>query len=176
MTQTGVQESGLNGVLRLTRVTDQLEHVLQHSHADEPAGTWTSLACPDQGLTTGADVDNAALQRLAQGEIADLVWEAPPEFTAEHGQVSRAAILAHQAGDLGGGEELWQRVQALWTRAWSANYQALVLMQHAGLTRFSAHKPQRWVIASFEHHCGPHGLAHPHIHNIVITALTAAPG
>jgi hypothetical protein len=28
------------------------------------------------------------------------------------------------------------------------------------------------VVASFEHHRGPHGLPHPHVHNIVITALT----
>jgi hypothetical protein len=27
-------------------------------------------------------------------------------------------------------------------------------------------------VASFEHHCGPHGLPAPHVHNIVITALT----
>jgi hypothetical protein len=36
-------------------------------------------------------------------------------------------------------------------------------------------KPQPWVIASAEHHCGPHGLpVAPHIHNIVV-ALTAGP-
>lgn len=45
-------------------------------------------------------------------------------------------------------------------------------MQNAGLTRFSPEKPQRWVIASFEHHTGAHGVGHPHIHNVVITALT----
>ena len=50
------------------------------------------------------------------------------------------------------------------------------LLQAAGLTRFSPVKPQRWVIASFEHHCGPHGVAHPHIHNIVVAALTTGPG
>jgi len=32
--------------------------------------------------------------------------------------------------------------------------------------------PQRWLVASFEHHCGPHGLPRPHIHNIVV-ALTS---
>ena len=68
---------------------------------------------------------------------------------------------------------MWQQAQALWSRAWSANIQALGLLQAAGLTRFSPDKPQRWVIASFEHHCGPHGVAHPHIHNVVAAALTA---
>src|SRR6266567_4036946 len=49
------------------------------------------------------------------------------------------------------------------------------LLQDAGLSRFSPVKPQRWVAASFEHHHGPHGLPHPHVHNIVITALTTGP-
>jgi hypothetical protein len=68
--------------------------------------------------------------------------------------------------------QLWQQVQAIWSLAWSANYAALKLLQNVGLTRFSPVKPQRWVAASFEHHCVPHGLPAPHIHNIVITALT----
>jgi hypothetical protein len=29
-------------------------------------------------------------------------------------------------------------------------------------------------VASFEHHTSPHGLPHPHIHNVVIPAPTAA--
>ena len=45
-------------------------------------------------------------------------------------------------------------------------------MQNAGLTRFFPVKPQRWVVASFEHHCGPHGLSSPHVHNIVFLDLT----
>jgi hypothetical protein len=36
-------------------------------------------------------------------------------------------------------------------------------MQVAGLTRFSPVKPQRWVVASFEHHGGPHGLLSLHV-------------
>src|SRR5215510_4799411 len=49
---------------------------------------------------------------------------------------------------------------------------AIQAAQDAGLSRFSPVKPQRWVAASFEHHRGPHGRPHPHVHNIVITALT----
>ena len=162
-----------SGALRLTWVSDQLAHVLEHSQTDETPGTWTGLACPDHGLQIGADVDNTALQRLAVGDLADLVWEALDDFTAEHARVGLAALRSHQAGSLEEGERLWQQTQALWTCAWSANYQAMELMQASGLTRFSADKPQRWVIASFEHHCGPHGLSRPHIHNIVITRLTA---
>jgi hypothetical protein len=99
------------------------------------------------------DADKTTLLRLSgQGEIADLVWEAPADFTAEHGRLLTAAIQAHQSGNLKQGEHLWQQVMAIWQQAWSANHQALQLTQDAGLTRFSPAKPQRWVIASFEHH------------------------
>jgi len=173
MAGISIDGAKLTGVLRLTWMTDQLAHVLEHSQTDEPAGTWTGLAGPDHGLAVGTDVDTATLQRLtAHGEIADLIWEAPADLTTEHGQLCLAAIQAYQAGNHETGERLWQQAYAVWSRAWSANYEALKLFQAAGLTRFAAVKPQRWVIASFEHHCGPHGVPHPHVHNIVITALT----
>ena len=177
MTNTATEGAGLGGVLRLTWVSDRLAHVLDHSQTDEPTGTWTGLACPDHGLALGADVDTATLQRLAaDGDIADLTWEAPADFTAGHGRLCLAAIQAYQAGERETGEQLWQQVQTLWSRAWSANHHTLMLMQAAGLTRFAPVKPQRWVIASFEHHCGPHGIPHPHIHNVVIPALTTVTG
>jgi hypothetical protein len=176
MTGTEAEATGLSGVLRITWVTDNLAHVLQHSQSDETSGTWTGLACPDHGLKIGADVDNAELQRLARGEIADLIWEAPPDFTTEHGQLCLAAVTAYQTGDHDKAEQFWDQLRSLWSRAWSANHNAIWLMQNAGLTRFSAEKPLRWIIASFEHHTGSHGAAHPHIHNIVITALTTGSG
>jgi hypothetical protein len=173
ITDIGIDGAKLTGVLRLTWNTDHLAHVLEHSRTDEPTGTWTGLACPDHGLALGADVDDPTLSRLtAHGDIADLIWEAPADLTAEHGQLLLAAIQAYQEGNREPGEGLWQRAQTLWSQAWSANYEALKLMQAAGLTRFAPVKPQRWVIASFEHHCGPHGLPNPHIHNIVATSLT----
>ena len=172
MTGTGTEEPGLSGVMRLTWVTDHLAHVLEHSQSDEPTGTWTGLACPDHGLETGTDVDNSTLLHLAHGDLADFIWEAPADFTAEHGQLMLSAIRAHQEGELGTGQRFWQQAEDRWSRAWSANHQALGLLQASGLTRFSPDKPQRWVIASFEHHCGPHGVAHPHIHNVVVAALT----
>jgi hypothetical protein len=158
-------------------MSDHLVHVLEHSQVDEPSGTWTGLACPDHGLALGADVDNATLQRLsAHGDVADLIWEASAALTAEHGQLSQAAIQAYHAGNRETGERLWQQTQNLWSQAWAANYEALKLFQAAGLTRFAPVKPQRWVIASFEHHCGPHGIPQPHVHNIVITDLTTGTG
>ena len=177
MADISIDGAKLTGVLRLTWNTDHLAHVLEHSQTDEPTGTWTGLACPDHGLALGTDVDTAILQRLtAHGEVADLIWEAPADLTAEHGQLCLAAIQAYQAGNHETGERLWQQASTVWSRAWSANYEALKLFQAAGLTRFAPVKPQRWVIASFEHHCGPHGLRHPHVHNIVITALTTGTG
>jgi hypothetical protein len=173
MAGTGIEGSGLIGTMRMTWLSDHLAHVLEHCQNDEPSGAWTGLACPDHGLALGGDVDNAILRRLAaQGEIADLIWEPPGELAAEHGQLLRAAIRAGQAGRSETGERLWQQVQAIWSIAWSLNYAALKFLQNAGLARFCPVKPQRWVTASFEHHCGPHGLPAPHIHNIVITALT----
>jgi hypothetical protein len=96
MAGTGTEGFGLGGSLRLTWVTDHLAHVLEHVEVDEASGTWTGLACPDHGLEIGSDVDNATLLHLAdRDQIADLVWEAPTEFTADHGQLSVAALQAH---------------------------------------------------------------------------------
>jgi hypothetical protein len=176
MTDTSDRGTTLSPVLRLTWVRDQLAHVLDHMQLGEPSGTWTGLACPDHGLEPGTDVDDTVLQHLAQGDLADLIWEAPDDFTAEHASAGLAAIQADQAGRLEEGERLWKHSQALWSTAWSANYRAIGLLQASGLTRFSRVKPQRWVVASFEHHCGPHGLLHPHIHNIAITRLTTIEG
>ena len=174
MTGTRIEGEGFAGVLRLTWNADHLGHVLAHSRADEPAGVWTGLACMDHELALGGDVDNTTLRRLsAHSEIADLAWEPAAELAGEYGQLCRAAIQAHLAGARQAGGRLWAQAEALWSLAWSANYRALGLLQEVGLTQFSPGKRQRWVIASFEHNRGPHGLPHPHIHNIVVTALTA---
>ena len=177
MTATSIPAAGPSGILRMTWVRDQLAHVLDHCETDEPSGTWTGQACPDHGLALGADVDTTTLHRLSTcgGELADLIWEAPADLAARHGQLFRAAIEAYNAGDSGRAQQLWDKAQVIWSQAWAANHAALVLVQHAGLTRFSPVKPQRWVVASFEHHCGPHGLPEPHVHNIVLTDLTSGP-
>ena len=130
------------------------------------------LASPDHGLELGGDVDHATLRSLAAGgKIADLVWEAPEGLAAEHSQAFQSAMQADHTGHSELAEQSWQEFQTIWSRAWAANYTALELLQNAGITTFSPVKPQRWVIASFEHHCGPHGLPHPHVHNIVISEL-----
>jgi hypothetical protein len=173
MTATGSQAAGESGTLRLTWVQDRLAHVLEHCDTDEPAGSWTGLACPDHGVAVGADVDTATLHRLSAGDqLADLIWEAPADLAAEHARLFRAAIQAYHAGHPEAAAQLWQQARAVWSRAWAANQAALELVQHAGLTRFSPVKPQRWVVASFEHYCGPHGLPDPHVHNIVLPART----
>ena len=176
MTAVAITGMGLTGVLRLTRVYDNLAHVEDHIHTDETSGTWTGLACPGHGLPLGADVDSAVLRHLAAqgGEIADLIWEAPDELAAEHAQVFLAAMRAYNAGDSERGDRLWENLRAIWSQAWSANYAVLEFMQGTGLTRFSPVKPQHWVIASFEHHTSPHGLPRPHIHNIVLPSMTTA--
>jgi hypothetical protein len=176
MAGAGIEGAGLRGAMRMTWPSDHLAHVLEQCENGEPSGAWTGLACPDHGLALGGDVDNAILRQLiAQGEFADLIWQAPEDLAAEHGQLFQAAIQAEQAGRSEAGERLRQQVEAIWSQAWAANYAALTILQNAGLTRFSPVKPQRWVVASFEHHCGPHGLPQPHVHNIVITALITGP-
>jgi hypothetical protein len=157
----------------MTWVNDDLAHVLEHSDVDEPSGTWTGLACRDHQLTLGGDVDNVTLRRLAaDGMIADLVWEAPDELAAEHAQAFQATMQAYHAGHSEPSGQHWHELRAIWSRAWASNYTALELLQTAGITTFSQVKPQRWVVASFEHHCGPHGLPRPHVHNVVLTQLT----
>src|SRR5690349_24475971 len=100
MTAISIAGMGLTGVLRITWAQDNLAHVLDHSRTDETSGTWTGLACPGHGLALGTDVDDATLQQLATGgEIADLIWEAPDELTAEHAQAFQAAMRAHHVGD-----------------------------------------------------------------------------
>jgi len=173
MTTIGITGTRLTGVLRLNWVYNNLAHVLNDSQTNETSGTWTGLACPAHGLPLGTDVDNATLRRLAvQGQIADLTWEAPADLTAEHAQAFESAIQAYNAADTEHAEQLWKNVQAIWSQAWSANHAALEFLQHTGLTGFLPAKPQQWVIASFEHHTSSHGLPRPHIHNIVIPALT----
>jgi hypothetical protein len=118
-------------------------------------------------------VDPAVLRRLcAHGEIADLIWQTPDDLAAEHRRAFDAAILAFHAGNTERAERLWQEVETIWSHARAASYSALKLLQHSGITRFAPVKPQRWVVASFEHHCGPHGLPDSHIHNIVVARLT----
>jgi hypothetical protein len=173
-TTIGNTGAGLTGTLRLTWVRDNLAHVIEHADADEPAGTWTGLACPRHGLPVGSDVDISVLRQMcARGEIADLIWEAPEDMAGEHNRRHQAAMQAYQAGDTVLADQEWRKVQDVWSRAWAANCAALELIQAAGISGFSPVKPQRWVTASFEHHCGPYGIQHPHVHNIVIVALTS---
>jgi hypothetical protein len=173
MTTTCASGSPVNGILRLTWVTDSLAHVLEHAGTDEPTGTWTGDACPDHGLAIGADVDTSkVLELCAAGQIADLIWEPPDEIADQHSRAFAKAMEAHQARDLNLANQHWDKLTAIWSRAWTANCGALDLIQHTGIATFAPAKPQRWMIASFEHHCGPHGAISPHIHNVVPIRLT----
>jgi hypothetical protein len=173
MTATTGAPSPAEGLIRLTRVTGQLAHVLEHAGTGEPSGTWTGQACPGHGLPIGSDVDTAVLQRLCgSGEIADFTWEPPDTVADEHARAFMATMAAYQFGNSPAAEQHWNRLVAIWSRAWTANCAALDLLQHAGITKFGPQRPQRWVIASFEHHCGPHGAIHPHVHNIIAVGLT----
>lgn len=168
-TSIRIQGAGLHGTLRLRLVDDGLAHVLEHAQTDETSGTWTGLACPDHGHPIGADVAIAVLTAMcADREIADLLWEAPAGLTGPHNEVFQRAMQAFQAGDIQLAEQHWRELAAIWSHAWAANYDVLAYMQEVGLDRFGSDPPQRWVIASFEHHASPHGVNAPHVHNVVI--------
>ena len=85
-------------------------------------------------------------------------------------------MRAHHAGKAELAEQLWEKLEAIWPQAWSANYAALEFVRGTGLTRFAPVKPQHWVVASFEHHTSPHGLPRPHILNprLALPRLTTA--
>ena len=95
MTSTAITAPGLSGVLRMTWLHGDPARVLEHADVDVPSGTWTGLACRDHELALGGDVYNSALRRLAtDGNIAQLVWEAPEDLAAEHAQVFQVAMQA----------------------------------------------------------------------------------
>jgi bifunctional DNA-binding transcriptional regulator/antitoxin component of YhaV-PrlF toxin-antitoxin module len=137
------------------------DHVLLAAVPGQDLLAAYSFAVVDQAMRAHATVPG-------EGEIADLIWEAPDELTAEHARVFQDAMRAHHGGDSERAGRLWENLQAIWSKAWTANYAALEFMQGTGLTRFAPAKPQRWVVASFEHHTSPHSLPRPHIHNIAI--------
>jgi hypothetical protein len=61
-----------------------------------PSGTRTGLACRDHELELGVGVDNLTLRRLAaDGEIADLVWEAPKSLPLN---AARPSIVSAHVG------------------------------------------------------------------------------
>ncbi len=53
-------------------------------------------------------------------EIADLTWQALDDITAEHGQAFQSALRAYRVAGTERAEQLWEKVQAIWSRAWSA--------------------------------------------------------
>jgi TrwC relaxase len=173
MTAPATPASPAEGLIRLTRITDDLAHILEHAGTDEPSGTWTGQGRPDHGLPIGTDVDLDDLRELCAGrEIADLTWEPPDNIATQHAHAFTAAMTASQVGNTQAAEQHWSTLQAIWACAWTANLAALDLLQQAGLTRFAPARPQRWVIASYEHHCSPHGASAPHIHNLIAVNLT----
>ena len=168
MTAIAITGMGLTGVLRITWVQDNLAHVLNHSRPTKPPAPGPAWPAPATAWPWAPTWTTRRCSTGRRGEIADLIWEAPDELAAEHAQVFQAAIRAYHAADPERADELWENVRAIWSQAWSANYAALEFMQGTGLTRFSPVKPQHWEAASFEHHCSPHGLPRPHIHNIAL--------
>ena len=140
----------------------------------QPAPTSPSGTCDRPGLPRPRAAHWAptwippTLQRLSArgGEVADLIWEAPADLAAG----ARAAVPGRHPAHYNAGNSRdrpsgsGSRAQALWSRAWAANHAALELVQARGPDHGSPPSSRSaGSIASFEHHCGPHGLPNPHI-------------
>ena len=95
MTATGIPGAGPGGVLRMTWVQDRPARVLEHSDTDEPSGSWTGLACSDDGLTAGADVNTttpASAAGLRPARRPGL--GSPGGLAARHAQLFQATLRA----------------------------------------------------------------------------------
>jgi len=133
------------------------------------AGDTSQLQAVENGGGMSLLAGALGYARLAEPARFRAAWEQAASLRLRDGD---PAVLAHLTGDAERASQLWEDLRAAWSHAWSSNYAVLEFMQGTGLSRFSPVKPQRWVVASFEHHTSPHGLPRPHVHNIVITSLT----
>jgi hypothetical protein len=155
--------------IRVAQTAD-LEHIGRHAGTDEPLGTWTGGDCPRYGLAIGSDVSAADLLRLRDraGHLlrwADFEWH-PPEGLAAVYQLyvqgavddARREVPQWELGD-------WQhQIAASWSYAWSANCKLVAeVIEEPARSRGGA----GLIVASFEHNSGEHGLAAPHVHNLV---------
>ena len=169
-------------MLRRAGALDALNPVAacHHEKADGSGyfkGLTSHQLSPAARILGAADRYQAMTQRRAhrppmspEAAAAELRWmAAAADVDGDAAECVLAAMRAHH-GDSERAEQLWENLQAIWSQAWSANYAVLEFMQSTGLTRFAPVKPQRWVVASFEHHTSPHGLPRPHVHNIVLTS------
>jgi hypothetical protein len=155
--------------MEVSRTAD-LAHISAHADVDEPGGTWTGGDGARYGLAIGSDATVADLMRLRGSDgrrigFADFTWYVPEALamvyrTYVEGMAEDARREIHQYafGD-------WQhQITASWSYAWSANCKFVAdVIESQARARGGA----GLIVASFEHNSSQHGLARPHVHNVV---------
>jgi hypothetical protein len=150
-------------------------HILAHTAIDEPSGTWTGSACPRHQRPLGSDVDLADLgvmSRTADG-LADACWYAPPTLAEVYRMTVNGMMADGEPSARKHTLDWWQhRVNVAWSYAWKANYTFLTEVVEAPAR---ASGGDGLLIASFEHNSSEHGLARPHVHNLMVRRREPGP-
>ena len=150
-------------------VNADISHILKHTGADEPSGTWTGGACARHGRPVGSDVNLADLGEMHRqsGGLADMTWY-PETVTSD----AYLRLLREWRED-GKREphqhpfDWWaQRAEAMWSYIWAANYRA---SPRSSKNPSGTTAARGYLIASFEHNSSAHGLERPHVHNLMPT-------
>ena len=168
-----IEGAGLRGIMRLTWLRITWRTSWTTARPTSPPARGPGWPAKNHGLALGGDVDNATLRRLStHGEIVDLIWEPRGELVAEHGQLLQAAIQAGQDGKPKTGRNCGSRSRR------SGRWPGQLTMRRSNSCRTRASAGSRrsspsagWSPPSSTT-VAQHGLPHPHVHNIVITALT----
>lgn len=140
----------------------EIDHILSHVKIDEPSGTWKGGACARHGRPLGSDVDLADLGDLSRAGtgLTDVTWYAP-DILAE---VYRMTVRVLADGTAASPDWWEHRRRVVWSYAWNACYTFLAEVVEEPARRRGS---DGLLIASFEHNSSGHGLARPHVHNLV---------
>lgn len=151
-----------------------IRHILGHTGADEPSGTWTGRACPGHGRALGSDVALADLGEMHRqsGGLADMTWYPEPAAGDVYRRLLReweedGARQPHQH------EFGWwaDRAAAMWSYIWAANCRFVTEVIEQPIRDKGG---AGFFVASFEHNSSAHGRERPHVHNLVPMRRTAA--
>lgn len=153
----------------LARIAD-LDHIAEHAGRDEPSGTWTGGDGERYGLPIGSDADLAQVRGLRGPDrrtppLADFTWYAPEGLAVTYRLLVEGCLEDGRREVHQGTLENWQhQIMAAWSHAWDANCKFVAgVIEAPARDRGGA----GLIVASFEHNSSEHGLARPHVHNLV---------
>lgn len=147
-----------------------MAHIAAHAGVDEPDGTWTGGACPRNGLAIGSDATVAQVTGMRgpggrEIGFADWAWYVPEALALTYRayvegmlEDARRQVPRFPLDD-------WQhQVRAAWSYAWAANCKFVAEVIEAKARERGG---SGLVVVSFEHNSSEHGLARPHVHNLM---------